>query len=491
MSKTINSDIVVVGGGGSGLAAALQAAESGSDRVILLERRKSLGGNANFANGIFAAETVVQRQNMIDCDKDEIYRDVMKWNRYSTLVNPRILRKWINKTAETVDWLMEKGIEFEVGVRQRLHYHQNPCWHVVKGDGKLGRFNTALKIMREKAVTQGVEIIFDSNPRELLKENGKVCGLIAECGGEETKINASAVIMCTGGFMGNEQWLKKYFPYYDPEAFGGLIVPYRGEGIELVAEAGGALADSCTLVREACNTFAKDKGITPSVRQPFCIWINKSGQRFVGEDVAPHSQVASNALLRQPGALAWCLYDDSLINEVETKGFLLPHGPDCEFPFNFRQQLEDAAAENNDAVIKASSIEELAKQIGCPIHRLEKTIAENNRFYLEGYDEDFAKERRFLRIYEKAPYYAVKFSVLTVETIGPVIVDENMRVLQNSGNPIPGLYSAGVMTTGWMAEDYCGDYLFGANLSYSLTSGRIAAKDAVFYTTEGGSLHES
>jgi fumarate reductase flavoprotein subunit len=313
-------------------------------------------------------------------------------------------------------------------------------------------------------------------------ENGAAKGIVADIGGVETAISAQAVIMCTGGFMGNPEWLKKYFPYYEPETFGGLIVPYRGEGIEMVRRAGGAMSDECTLVREACNTYGKNKDITPSVRQPYCMWVNREGRRFIGEDAAAHSQMASNAIIRQPGSVAWCVYDDALVDEAVNKGFLLPHAPGCEAPTNLRDIFEKEAELGGGAVIKAKSLPELAEAIGCDEKALIKTFDDYNGFFAHGYDKEFAKERRFLRVLSKPPYYAVKFGVLTVETIGPVIVNENMEVLDAHNKAIPGLYCAGVMTSGWMGEDYCGDYLFGANLSYSLCSGRFAGESAATYS---------
>jgi 3-oxosteroid 1-dehydrogenase len=60
-----------------------------------------------------------------------------------------------------------------------------------------------------------------------------------------------------------------------------------------------------------------------------------------------------------------------------------------------------------------------------------------------------------------------------VETIGPVMVNHHFQVLRASDDkPIPGLYAGGAVTSGWMGHDY---ELWGANLSYGMASGRIAA----------------
>ncbi|MFX1563215.1 MAG: FAD-dependent oxidoreductase [Promethearchaeota archaeon] len=107
-NKKPKADLVVVGGGGAGLAAAVAAAEKGAS-VIVLEKR-GLGGNSALAWGIFAAESPTQRREMIDCRKDDCFKlamDFAHWN-----VNPRLVRAFIDKSGNTIQWLEEKGLEF-------------------------------------------------------------------------------------------------------------------------------------------------------------------------------------------------------------------------------------------------------------------------------------------------------------------------------------------------------------------------------------------
>ena len=79
------------------------------------------------------------------------------------------------------------------------------------------------------------------------------------------------------------------------------------------------------------------------------------------------------------------------------------------------------------------------------------------------------------------PYYAIHFRQLWLETIGPVMINEHMEVLDNQdNNPIPGFYAAGVITSGWESYDY-GGTPGGTALSFSMTSGRIAAWSAARY----------
>ena len=67
-----STDVVVIGGGASGLPAAVRAAESGA-KVILLERRKMLGGMGRIPAGLFAVESPAQKRLGINHTADELF----------------------------------------------------------------------------------------------------------------------------------------------------------------------------------------------------------------------------------------------------------------------------------------------------------------------------------------------------------------------------------------------------------------------------------
>ena len=52
-----------------------------------------------------------------------------------------------------------------------------------------------------------------------------------------------------------------------------------------------------------------------------------------------------------------------------------------------------------------------------------------------------------------------------------------MEVLNHQDKPVPGLYAAGVATSGWEAETYCSD-LNGSAFGFAINSGRIAGETA-------------
>ena len=78
------------------------------------------------------------------------------------------------------------------------------------------------------------------------------------------------------------------------------------------------------------------------------------------------------------------------------------------------------------------------------------------------------------------PYYALKSNSDYLDTIGGIKVNEFMEVIDKQGNPIPGLYAAGVVAGGWQGDTYC-VVLSGAASGFAVNSGRLAAATALKY----------
>ena len=144
----------------------------------------------------------------------------------------------------------------------------------------------------------------------------------------------------------------------------------------------------------------------------------------------------------------------------------------------FEKELRKRAEEDGAAIKISDSWDEIANWIGADPKVLKATIDEYNSFCDQGYDEIFAKERRYLLPLRSAPYYALRGMPVFLDTLGGIRINENMEVLDNQDNPIPGLYAAGVTTSGWESETYCGD-LSGSAFGFAINSGRIAGENAV------------
>lgn len=481
--RDLAADVVVIGSGGAGVPAALMALENGAS-VIVLEKRGATGGNAIFANGIFACESPVHRRNMIDVSRDDLFKKAVEWHHYSR-INQRVLRAYINKSGDTIRWLMERGIDFEVGSAMRMYFHQEPTWHIPKMPERVGmsRFGPVVRALVKECGNRGATILRKTDCKKILKgADGRVSGVMAVKNGKEIDLKAKSVIIATGGFMGRKDLLKRYFPFYD-DSFFGFYLPNTGDGITLAGEAGGAMDSFATLVREACHSSdeMKEHFLTVAAREPYTIWVNKLGRRFIDETAGYHLQTCSNAILVQPDKVGFSLCDDKMVQEVVDTGWRLPRYPNREDTNTYRERLDDVAS-RKQWVIKSDDWGEIAEWIGAEPDVLKASVKEYNNFCDHGYDEDFVKDRRFLTPLTKPPFYAIKFGVMVVETCGPIRINENMEVIDKDYKPIPGLYAAGVIASGWQGYDYCGDHLFGSALGFSMNSGRIAGENAARYS---------
>lgn len=486
--ENLEADIVVVGGGGAGLPAAVQAYENGAKKVIVLEERNNPGGNAVFANGIFACDSPVQRANQVYVDRDELFSKAMAWHHYDR-VDARILRAYIDKSGDTIQWLMNKGIEFQVGPQMMMYPGQDPSWHIAmnKKTGDLSRFAQVFRLLTKEIEDYGGRVICNAAGVSVVKdEAGKVSGLVARTkDGNEFTIKTKSVIIASGGFIGNTELLKKYFPYYEPEKFGGFYIPVQGHGMTMAAEAGGALEDYATLVKEApaSSDEMKERALGMACREPDIMWVNRLGLRFADESIGAHLQTSTNAILHQPGKMVYAIFDQNTIQSAKQQGWAMPKYPAGDWHEKLSEQLA-AAAEKRQWAITSDTIEGLAEWIGAPVETLKASVDEYNAFCAGGHDALFAKERRHLKPITQGPFYAVKFGVLIIETVGPVRVNDRMEVINSDYQAIPGLYAAGAITSGWQGHDYCGDFMFGSALGYSMNSGRIAGEQAAAYVAK-------
>lgn len=466
--RTIEADLVVIGGGGAGLPAALTAIEGGVKNVVLLEKRRTLGGNASMAGGfIFAAESDRQKEVNGVLDRDTVFRQMMAFNHYDR-VKPRILRAFVDKSGETVKWLEERGATYSFG-----HIETMPC-HILEGtNAPVGGFNRIIKLLGERFQKAGGQILLNTAADNIVcSDDGRIEKVIAtNKQGDTIEIRADCVFLSCGGFTGNTDLLKKYFPDYYSDVYWTDAVPNMGEGIQLATDVGAGLAKYCTLVRETAYSFETKKSLPNRAgMEPSSLWINARGERFADESIFI-DDVTTNALIAQPGMVGFALFDTNLID------FMIRNprpvlGPN---PVNIRDVFESEAL-TREWCVKADSFGEIASWIGADPDVLDHTITEYNSFVAQGRDSLFAKDPRHLVPLVHPPFYALKFRPLMVETVGPVEINERMEVLDPQGKTIPGFFAGGSITSGWQGNDY---YLFGSALGWAINSGRIAGENAI------------
>ena len=473
---SVTADVAVVGGGATGLAAAVAAAELGA-RVVLLEKRKLLGGNSNMAEGIFATESPLQQRMRIDAPSDLFFKLAMDYAHQRA--DPLVVRAFIDKSGDTVRWLEGKGLEFDWV--HHLIPNQGPrTWHCLRGHGK-----RLTRVLERECERLGVQVVRGARAEHLMiADDGAVRGVEARIGDARIVVEAGSVIVGTGGFGGDPALLDEHCGAYSSGLQYAGIREVTGDGLRMALEAGAA-TEGLGRLQTYGPVFADDWEAGAIVGEPTTVWVNDRGERFADESLSFNEFEMGNAVLRQPGARCTCLFDAGVVAEVHERGLLkgvsmLDTPPGCKLP-----DLDARLARHEcDGVVKtASTWADIAGWLGLPAGVLEHTVGEYNAACERRRDPVFAKDPRYLRPLTEPPFVAMRCTAAFLGTLGGIKIDEHMRVLGVGGEPILGLYAGGVDTGGWESDTYCA-LLPGSTYGFALNSGRIAGEHATRLTRD-------
>jgi len=470
--ETLKTQIAIIGGGGAGLAAASAAAEKGAD-VIVLEKRRALGGNSVGAEGLFAAESPAQKRLKIDAPRDELFKMAMDYAHWK--LNARLVRAFIDRSGDTIQWLEGKGLLFD-WIPYYYPGQRIRTWHCLRRRGL-----EIIEVLLKDCDHFGVRLLRETSARKLLTDKkGKVKGVAAADKDKELIVTAESIIIATGGYGGNKELLKKYCPVYNENMVCSAL-PHQGDGLLMALEIGAA-TEGLGLIQFSGHTphQAPDKLMVTS-DEPNTIWVNKKGERFVDEAAGFNRFESVNAVIRQPDSFCYTLFDERLKQNMIEKGVIKGVGcvvsPGTKLT-RLAEALELAAAKGSVKI--ASSWDEIAEWMEIKPEILKATIDEYNAGCDRGYDAVFAKDRRYLDALRQPPYYALKCYPRFLGTIGGIKINHRMEVLDRSDNPIPGLYAAGVDTGGWESDTY-NAVLSGTTFGFAINSGRIAGENAAEY----------
>ncbi len=467
--KVIDADIVVVGAGASGTAAAFAAGELGA-KVVMIEKQPVPGGTGNFSEGIFAVESSLQRAMNYTLTKDQAFKMIMDYSHWRA--NAKLVRAFVDKSPDTIEWLKKNGVEFE---QVTSNYPGGLyTWHIYHGRGA-----AVIKTLQTKLVKDfGGQILLETPGKQLLTDNGKVVGIIAEnADGQSIRINAKAVILATGGFGNNKEMLREYTRFPDVMPIGNQ--GKNGDGIKMAWAVGADKLgmDVMMSYRPGPVGESTTSHVGAAAKQPH-LWLNPQGERFCDESVIFQWPFAGNALENQGGVM-YVVFDEGTKQYMQTHGIDVGVGVMVPVTTKLDKFDEDfKRAEGAGVAFKASTLDELAKKTGMNASLLKATVSSYNTFYTNRHDTEFAKDPKYLQPIQKAPFYAVKSVATTLGTLGGVRVDEKMRALTQEKKPISGLFVVGNIAAGMYGDSY--DLLMaGSTVGFAMNTGRIAAENAV------------
>jgi len=396
-SDDLVADVVVIRGG-TGLAGAIAAAEKGM-KVILLERLKKTGGNAALAVGFLAAESPVQKRLKVDATKEHLFKASMDYAKW--LINPRIVKAYIDKSGDTVQWLEDMGLTFE-DIPFCYHNQSPRIYHVIAGHG-----HRLIHTMGKRCEELGVEIHCSTSGKKIsVNGNRKVTGVIAEQKEKAISIKAGAAIIATGGYSGDKRLMKKYYPHYT-ETLRLYGIPCKGDGLRMALEAGAA-TEGLGAVIAMGPLFEGSNYVHVVSMESNTVWVNKNGERFIDEGIIPSA--SSNPLNMQPDKVSFTLFDSRIKQGFINDGIIKAVEP-VPYPAGTRMKdLDDKLKreERKGTIKKARSWKGIAKWIGADPGTLKNTIIEYNRYCDRGWDDEFYKNRRFLQPLKTPPFYALR-----------------------------------------------------------------------------------
>jgi len=440
------ADVVVVGAGAAGLSAAIEAAENGA-KVLVLEKRETIGGNTSISTAwMNAAGTSIQKQfGVLDDSPDIHFEDTMKGGDYKN--DPKLVRILVDEAPKAVEWLKSLGAPFPDLTLSGGSSKKRS--HMITREYGAG----LIKLLYENAIKKGVTIRTGTKVINLcvdvVDDTRIVRGVIVKDKNGNIKcIKARAIILACGGFGANPELVERYDPSLKGFATTNIPDASTGECMIMAMQYG---ADTANLnyiqIHPTVYVFeGKSVLITEGLRGKGFILVNVNGQRFVNE--LERRDIVSKAILNQPYGYAW------LIGSKDT----------------YDAKLEEYKAMG--IVVEANTIEDLALKTGIASDKLKETIQTYNKYVEMGKDPEYGRpvEKKI----ETPPFYAIRVKPAVHYTMGGLRINEKAQVIDVNGRIIQRLYAAGEVTGGIHGTNRLG----GNAIADCIVFGRIAGKNA-------------
>lgn len=462
-TKELSADAVVVGGGGAGMAAAVRLAQLGK-QVILVEKSGFLGGAISVSGGNqVVMGSQLQVDNGVADDSVESMVADFKANG-ADKNNEEILTLFAENVGTTTDWLVAScGITYAEGLHQLGEYsHDRELAYTGGGAG-------FAEAMRKAVDDSGVQVLLSTKVESLVTDGDAVVGVKATSSDADYTITAENVVLATGGYGANKDMLTdemKSALYYGPASS-------TGEGIQM-AQAVGAQTANMEYGKRYPNGIEVSEGMAKSTIAGnivgwtmSAILVNKDGSRVVNEKASNRTILEEE--LKQEGGELFLLLDAETFEAWKAK--LAPAGiSDADI-----EQYLEANGTTTPVFAHGETLEEAAAAAGINADNLKATVEKYNGFVAKGSDDDFGRNASYLtKAIGEGPYYIIEQKPRFATTMGGLVVNTSMQVLNEAGEPISGLYAAGENCGQVMGDDSPS----GANNAWALTSGKLAA-DAI------------
>lgn len=480
-------DVVVCGLGTSGLMAAVGAAKQGA-RVLAVDRAAALSGTTNcYTHGPFIVGSKLQLQYDNPLTVKEAVTALQVKSNYG--YNSQALRAIVEATGRAADILIDEGgftfenSPFPTSTPESEMINRAAHTYDKRGEERAAMFQAVLD-------ANGVECRFGATAAELLLDaEGHVAGVHCDTDDGGFDAQAKAVVICTGGFLGNPDLQREYLA-------GARVVSKAaalcdGTGIQMAISAGAQLGKAFSIVMNefgganekaspitGSNSFSSANPGNDMLRAAHWggMFVDANGQRFVNEGyLAENPFYSGEPLTRQ--SVYYAIFDDAFMARLETEPFAgffktakMVKGAGDMVLENAREQFNEAVEQGWG--FTADTLEDLAEAASLP--GLPAAVETYNAACEAGEDDEFYKDASYLSPVEQGPFYAVELQPSAYMTLGGIKCNGSCQALDQDNVAIPGLYVAG-----GDADIHTSPYLQnGSANGFALGSGLVAGEAA-------------
>lgn len=428
------TDVIVVGSGFAGLSAAAEAAGKGQ-KVIVLEKMPTYGGNSIINGGVYASfDDKYQLRKKLNLGEDspqQHHQDTLKGGDFYN--DPNLVKVLAENASDALNWMIDEGGCKIREALTRAGGHTAYRTHTV--DEGVGRGFT--EPLRKIAEQRGVTIRLQHEVTWIWRKDteGPVLGVEVKTRRGPVNMRAKkALVLASGGFSRDIKMRQAFNPSVVPEYNSTNQPGATGEVIRFAQAIG---ADALQLAFIQLYPFAEpETGIldNPAV-YPFngvgygLIYVDKKGKRFVNE--LERRDVCSMAQIRLGEKPTYSVFNEEMVTKMG----------------GTMKEIENGIAKGR--FFKADTIEELAQKLNIPQAALTETVKRYNQNLKDGKDPDFNKPITKVMIpLEKGPFYAVAQWPAVHHTMGGLRINPKAQVIDIWGKVIPRLYAAGEVAGG-------------------------------------------
>ncbi len=465
-------DFIVVGAGTAGLPCAIFGAQAGA-RVLVVDKEAQIGGTLLASGGhMSAAGTRLQKERGIDDSKEAHFEDIQRISKRT--IREDLVRLALDHSAWLIDWLQDEGFEFAPETPSIVHSHEPytvpRTYYGVDG----GR--SVLKVLARRLQpyleSGAITLALNAPVKALLTDKRRVVGIqFAKDGQVERARAGRGVVLATGGFAASPGLFKEI---EDRPLVSAAPDHASGDGLKMAQGLGARLAGRGTFLpdfgglpdsQDPNKARWSDRPLLSSKeRLPYEIYVNRSGRRWVAEDEEGIDR-KQWALMDLPDLTFFTVFDDHAVEMSENiiSGWS-------------KADLRERAGQRVGVHV-APTLDELSRLAGIDAEGLAVTVARYNDLVRSGSDWDFG--RKFLPApIAKPPFFAMRHHGISLVSFPGVDVDERLRVRNQEGEIIPGLYAAGeILGAGaTCGRSHCGGMVLGPAIIFGKLLGERLAR---------------